>query len=610
MANLGKIRRSQVITTYGPGAVVDFRADDAPVSAVTMGLDAWEAHGGDLGRRQTICEVRLQNRLRVSEFRLPPVVPESLQHDGPAVPAVRFPQMGQCSKCNRLLAPIACKQRLGHPGLYCPDCSTAVKNVPVVPVRFVVSCPDGHLDDFPWGAFAEHAEGCTRRAPLYLVTRGAGLAGLHLRCGEEGHGGCGQEKSLGGIFTADPGSAPVRYCSGRSLWLGPDARTQCEEQPRVLQRGASNLYFPQIASALDIPPYSDRLQAQLMPHWEMLRNAHADGQLAMVVGYTGLAAKFGLDKEDLVERIRKRIEGLTDSGGAEQVRFEEYQVLTERAPDGGAIDEDAEFETRHEHVPVDLAPWFSSIVRVTRLREVRALLGFTRIQPPGPWNGTGEKEPGRCELSQPRRNWLPATEVRGEGIFLELSARRITDWTQQEEIARRSAHINDAFRARWKERHEGKNPPFAITARHVLVHSFAHALMRQLSLACGYSAASLRERLYVGDGEHEMSGLLIYTAASDSDGTLGGLVRLGKADRLPGIIKAALQDMMWCSSDPLCSEGRHSLSEPENLAACHACMMAAESSCEEFNVRLDRVMLTGTATHRELGFFDGLFEEA
>jgi hypothetical protein len=66
--------------------------------------------------------------------------------------------------------------------------------------------------------------------------------------------------------------------------------------------------------------------------------------------------------------------------------------------------------------------------------------------------------------------------------------------------------------------------------RYVLMHSLTHALMRQIALDCGYTAASLRERLYCrrpGDRHGPMAGFLLYTAAADSEGTLGGLVELG-----------------------------------------------------------------------------------
>jgi hypothetical protein len=126
-----------------------------------------------------------------------------------------------------------------------------------------------------------------------------------------------------------------------------------------------------------------------------------------------------------------------------------------------------------------------------------------------------------------------------------------------------------------------------------------------LSISCGYSGASLRERLYVGSSQWDMAGILIFTSSPDADGTLGGLVRQGESRRLVAVFEECLASMNWCSSDPLCIEGVQSLSTPSNGAACHACMLAPETSCEEFNSFLDRAMIVGTPSIPEIGYFSG-----
>ena len=113
--------------------------------------------------------------------------------------------------------------------------------------------------------------------------------------------------------------------------------------------------------------------------------------------------------------------------------------------------------------------------------------------------------------------------------------------------------------------------------RFVLLHSFAHALIRQLAVECGYTTASLRERIYSrnpGEDEPEMAGVLIYTAAPDSEGTLGGLVSLGKPETLERHLDQALDNMRLCASDPLCAE-HHPYREGNTLhaASCHACLV-------------------------------------
>jgi hypothetical protein len=197
--------------------------------------------------------------------------------------------------------------------------------------------------------------------------------------------------------------------------------------------------------------------------------------------------------------------------------------------------------------------------------------------------------------------------VRGEGIFLDFHREALKSWEDRPEVLARAADIQLSARAAG---YRGARADIdSITPRLLLVHSFAHALMKQLSLDCGYSAASLRERIYVGAGDWDMAGVLIYTASPDSDGTLGGLARQGQPDALAGAIIGAIASMAWCSSDPLCIEGRSSLSHQLNKAACHACLLASETSCEEFNYMLDRASLVGTTTNRSVGFFSEVLED-
>jgi hypothetical protein len=146
--------------------------------------------------------------------------------------------------------------------------------------------------------------------------------------------------------------------------------------------------------------------------------------------------------------------------------------------------------------------------------------------------------------------------------------------------------------------------------RYVLIHSFSHALIRQLALECGYTASSIRERIYclppdADDGP--MAGLLLYTSAPDSEGTLGGLVSLGEPRYLERHLDQALECMKLCASDPLCAE--HQPGDGHDAvhgAACHACLFASETSCERGNKYLDRSVLVPTMQFTDLAFFRNL----
>lgn len=192
----------------------------------------------------------------------------------------------------------------------------------------------------------------------------------------------------------------------------------------------------------------------------------------------------------------------------------------------------------------------------------------------------------------------------GEGVFLTLNEAAIGAWETREDVADRVQPLIQ------RRATAGAFVPMP-SPRILLMHTLAHLLIRQLSFECGYSLASLRERVYAArpDEGQPMAGILIYTAAGDSEGTLGGLVREGEASRLLSTIIKALQSAEWCSSDPLCRESRGQGIGAMNLAACHACTLLPETSCTMSNRLLDRTLLLGSPGHPELGFFSGLMQK-
>lgn len=258
------------------------------------------------------------------------------------------------------------------------------------------------------------------------------------------------------------------------------------------------------------------------------------------------------------------------------------------------------FLTKPQTVPSDLREGISHLVSVERLREVRALRGFTRLSPAE----SGETGPRIAKLSKARHNWLPAIEVRGEGIFVGFDAGRLSEWEENEVVKARAKCAAEAAERSWRELN-GPERPFTqdVSARLLLIHTTAHAVAERLSLESGYSTASIRERLYVSPGSQGMCGFLLYTSAPDSDGTLGGLSRQGRALHFGEVFRSAIRGLEWCSSDPLCATGTLSMSEGSGLSACHCCTFVPEPSCEHFNRHLDRGMLVGTPDYPEIGYF-------
>lgn len=614
---LGELRRSSVVMTFAPGAVVDFRADGAPVSAVVAGLEEWDSNFPPAGltNPQTIYEPRLQRKLGVDGFRLPPVVPESMgrdeEQDRRTLVAVRFPIWLQCPQCDE----IAPARRWGHePGRafrYCARCSAdrpGGQRVAVIPVRFVLACTAGHLDEFPWHWWVGHSGGCTNNTPdgkLKLTAEKPGLAGLILSCPR-----CRARRPMEGIFGGD--TFKGLKCKARRPWLSQQKdpagcgsqEGQAAPQLRAVQRGASNLYFPAIQSALDIPPWSDQLQHALGEYWAPITSAAtaADRRSFVLMLANNVLAdalqQLRMTPGQLADTIEERLSGLEATSG-EDLRLDEYRKLS--CGVDTSRDEEQEFEIRNQHVPDRLSGLLKRLVRVTRLREVRALTGFTRIHPPG-----DEAESTRAPIASRKMRWLPAIEVRGEGIFLCLNTSVLGEWERRATVVERIARLASEVEKDWGERYPDKPLPISISPRFLLLHTLAHALIRQLTLECGYSTASLRERLYVSEGEAGMCGVLIYTSTPDCDGTLGGLERQGLPQRFEAIFINAVREMEWCSSDPLCIEGAIGGLDTFNLAACHACCLAPETSCEHYNRYLDRALLVGTPDAPELGFFRAL----
>lgn len=595
----GEIRRSFATSTFGPGAVVDLRGDGAPLSVVMGGLEVWEERGGKPAelRRHAVYEPRLQKKLGVKRFLLPPV---SEEDDGAHLGAIRFPSWLQCPQCHELRQESGWGKMLGKAGRYCSPCTAknpGQRKAWAMPVRFVTACENGHLDDFPWHWWVQHKAACEKRATLKLISRASGLAGLVLSCTA-----CQAERSMDGIFTQD-GLKGVS-CKGRRPWL-PAANVACSNALRTMQRGASNLYFPITESALTIPPFSERLADLYGEFWEAIKNCESGRRLDFIRDLWPTLPSGPYTPEQVARYAQVLLEKLGGEDGQDDLRRDEYEVLasSEKYERRGE-----EFVLRPGRPTAKLENLVSRISRVDRLREVRAIRAFTRLAPP-----SGDFKIDSIQaaaLSVQPKDWLPAIEVRGEGLFVSLSQTRLLSWEAIAEVRERVAGLDAQHVLDFEARHGAAAlaTRSTVTPRFVLVHSLAHALIRHLALDCGYSSAALRERTYASPGNGGMAGVLIYTATTDADGTLGGLVRQGRPQRFEEVLTGAIQDLRWCASDPLCIEGMAALSDGMNGAACHGCLLAAETSCEHFNRFLDRALLVGSPSNTNIGFFSPLLD--
>lgn len=608
--SIGAVRMSQVLYNHGPGSIVDFMTG----SFMPLGLDYQEIRLKSLGSSGLdfrVREERLERLLEVRYFQTPPTPGEKEIRDFGrkvnrywAMPAVRFPEWMECPQCNRI-GKVGVPFELQPDGrVKCMACNRETK-----PVRFIVLCPQGHIQDFPWLEYAHRKmknwkESKGHRLFLRSEGKSAALSDLYVECID-----CKTKTDLGDIFKSGELQRLGIRCWGNRPWLGRRNSEKCssEDKLRVSQRGGSNTYFPVIASMLSIPPASDAVAVYLRDSYAILASAPPDMRRQFLQGHCeniGIPLDVAMAWFERYHAFQTG-DGIPDEAAA---RYEEYLALSmnnDEEPVGGKY---PEFQTRVIK-PADTAEkWFGLYSAVERLREVRVLCGFTRLEPTTqPIEKIRDALTKReiSPLSEERLPWLPGIEIRGEGIFLRFNQSEISHWLKKSPAAvRRAEQINEIYNQICIQYE--RSPLYKITPQLLLVHSFAHVVIRRLSLDCGYSSASLRERLFVSepDDSNAMAGVLIYTGSADSDGSLGGLVHLATSDKIEDIIRRAIEDASWCANDPVCAELDPNLAGDRlSGASCHSCLLLPETSCERYNKDLDRIMLVGTPDGSIRGFF-------
>lgn len=594
-SKVGEVRPTQLLHTYGVGSMIDL----PHFAALVMGLDDWETVHAELVTEERLLRaVRMQLGAQVKELRLPPTEPDTQTPlAGPpiGVPVVPFPQWFRCPRCDHL-APRSSGLFDLKTDPYRPEraryvhvnCNSAIGAPPsVLPARFQVACAHGHIDDFPWLRFV-HQTTTNCVGPLKLLKVGASDEAVDLlaRCES-----CGAQRRMSDAFGDTAQQDPVFACRGRRPHLRDFEAGGCGEMAETILLGASNAWFAITLSALSIPTRVDAMPQLVDDNWALLQLVtvrevipafRAAGNLKAFGDYTDI---------EIWNAIQARRNQEPPPPEDSDLKSPEWKVFS--AADHGRNTRD--FSLRAVAAPVGFESWIEKVVLVDRLREVRALTGFTRIDSPGDYSDPAEIPP---ELVAPivrgRPNWVPVSEVRGEGLFIQFSEERLRAWCRR--AAQRDAELHTAHAA-WR-RSRGIRPPDAgyPGLRYALMHSVAHALIRQLAMESGYSSASIRERIYASEGptgQDAMAGLLLYTAAPDSEGTLGGLVALGEPRKLGYLFRQALESIRLCASDPLCAEHDPESSGHVTLhgAACHACLFAPETSCERGNKYLDRSLL-------------------
>ena len=623
-------RLSQLVTTFGPGSMLDL-----PTRSVMIGgLDRWDMRQGTwspideprlvelLQRRLTTVgpngePPRMPAGMRLS-LRTPPLAQDLNSNREPAgVPVSVFPTWFVCEKIEHVT--IGGRERRRRRLVRWQDLDAGQgrryfygddgKRTEVTPIRFVGACERGHIQDIDWRWVVHGAKAC--QEPMWLEERGtsADPADTFVVCD------CGVDPlSLQQAF------APGRLgkCLGARPWLGREAQEDCDNHLRLLTRTATNTYFPQVVTVISLPSAEDELGQLLATNADELKEVDSVNDVAQAIRFNSKLreALRGWTPDQVFGRLQL-LRSLAQADASIPPKYAEFDILAS----GDAVIGENRLDARlfaetllraawEADVGIDLS-FIQNLVAVHRLREVMCLYGFTRFEA-APTSSDGDLEDIRLAVDGApvglNTDWLPAVEQFGEGIFIHVNPDAIADWLRRQSVQQRLDALAGGHKT-WSSVKYGARAPDHPGAAYVLLHSLSHALISEIALDCGYPASSLKERVYAltdPNDRHRATrcGILIYTATTGSLGTLGGLV--ATTERFSHILAAALRRLQICSNDPVCADHDPSNRTDDRAlhgAACHGCLLIAETSCEMRNVFLDRALLVETMAQEGANFF-------
>jgi hypothetical protein len=596
----GRLRQSQVVTTFGPGSMVDL-LDHA---VLVGGLDFWSHQHGMARLENARLRDRLADMFKDAGLELaghgafvePPAGNEQEFSAGQGVQVLEFPQWFVCQDCRALVRSDGLELKSGRYRHHCAH-RTDKRGADCVPVRFVAACRKGHLSEFPWIPWVHEMQGEPRcAAPQLTLEEGetGDFSEVLVKCS------CDLQRPLSQVLA--PEARP--RCSGERPWLGPNAREECDEKMKLLVRTASNGYFAQVVSALSIPEKGLELYEAVRNCWDVMANATRETLPAFRTIDRIKQAFETVSDDELLQEIQRVKDGKQPA--REPIRTAEYKQFTSQPDErpGELPREDDAFFARRATLADPLPQGIGSIYLAKKLLELRVQVGFTRLEAATP-DLQGEYDIGvQTQVLGLNRDWLPATEVRGEGILIVLDEEAVQAWERRPEVLARAKELLAGY-DKWMETASYK-PPFP-GVRFYLLHTLSHLLISAVSLDCGYAASAIRERIYCSlqDEAEPMAAILLMTGSSGAEGTLGGLVEQGR--RMREHLRHAYDLGVLCSNDPICAGHSPKGDRAERYlegAACHGCLYVAECSCERFNRYLDRALAVPTIGRpRDLAFF-------
>lgn len=423
---------------------------------------------------------------------------------------------------------------------------------------------------------------------MYSTGDTSTLADMWVECS------CGAKRSMNGATQRDNFDGVA--CLGHHPFRPNVKNQRCNKPVIPSQRGASNVYFAVSRSAISIPPWINPLYNLIDEHLRIIESYKEDfGEMGLQKVYEKYFSSFS--REEFDAALERRMKNIKEYMEIKQM---EYNAITHFDDPLYELNK-KHFKAEEDALPGYLKKYFSRIIRVTRLREVRVLLGFTRVDAP---DLDADEQPNVVKLSKGKtERWLPAAEVNGEGIFIEFNKDTLGEWLSNDKVSAISQKYAESYREFCDSK--GWTVTVLRDAVYVLMHTFAHMMIKQMSMSSGYSSSAIRERIYFGD---KMSGILLYTGSSDKEGSLGGLVELGTIEQMTGLMRDAFQEALVCTNDPECMSNLPA-GKNSNGAACHSCCMISETACENGNRMLDRGLVVPIPGREECSYYKELVSE-
>ena len=653
------IRNLSSIITFPAGSIYELKDK----TVMILGPDFWKDKKFPTQYR-TIRDYRLEKHLRVQYFLEPPGMNVRDQNTESKyyIPSKIFPDLQVCTECHKLFSYKKSVEELNYrvrklqskiddynykfrtdikvylPSYVpCPSCSLrdvdkwdierkdfleSIKNInkyltKSVSFRWIYVCVSGHISDIPFykNSVINHKENCKRDNYEFKAKQASFKFSEYFVICKDCYESVQMTKVMRGGF----------LCEGNTPWKFQFKSTdeteidKCESKVIVALKGDSVVCMPNVMSSIQIPPYNiyQRLNDELIEkklltkiedfeveYWDAKENKTSILSIENVIQNCINFIRPYLSKDLSIPNniLRNFIIYYLENTNFQERKLEkdyEYRYHEYLTFFNNQNSEILSLRTQKDSIN-DFSiktPYLRDLIIADRLTITVTTPTISRVNS----EYYGDEEAKSISIKSNDVPWLPAVEVKGEGIIIDFKKNTLDSWyTRNKTFFETKLSLNN--RNNYSIFYDTKEG----LAKFYLLHSFAHYFINAMSSVCGYNSASLRERIYFStDAEKFMNAVMITTSAGDSESSMGGLAYYGQMDHFLRIIHSTLPQLKICSNDPICSEGSPGEGNP-NFAACYSCLILPETSCEFGNKYLDRNCLIGEGNGRDsiIGFFN------